>query len=92
MKAEGATEVLRRDATALGANGGAPFDLIFLDPPYGMGMGERALAAALAGGWVAKGAMVVWEESGPVTPPEGFAVLDRREYGGTVVTMLEVGE
>ena len=92
MRAEGSTEVIRRDAAALGKCGGPPFDLIFLDPPYGMGLGERALAAALAGGWVAKGAMVVWEESVPVVPPEGFEVLDRREYGGTVVTMLEAGE
>jgi 16S rRNA (guanine966-N2)-methyltransferase len=92
MKAEGVTEVIRRDAAALGVNRGAAFGLIFLDPPYGMGLGERALAAAQAGGWIAPGAMVVWEESARVTPPEGFAVLDRREYGGTVVTMLGVQE
>jgi 16S rRNA (guanine966-N2)-methyltransferase len=40
LKAEGA-RVLERDATRLGANGGTGFDLVFLDPPYGRGLGER---------------------------------------------------
>ena len=39
-----------------GRNPGPPFDLVFLDPPYGRGLGETALASALAGGWVAPGA------------------------------------
>ena len=44
-----------------------PFDLVFLDPPYGRGLGEKAIASALAGGWVAPGGLVVWEEG--VNPP-----------------------
>ncbi len=42
----GIAKLLRRDATALGPAGTlGPFDLVFLDPPYGKGLGERALAS-----------------------------------------------
>jgi 16S rRNA (guanine966-N2)-methyltransferase len=88
MKAEAATECLRRDATALGPNARAPFTLAFLDPPYGKALGERALAAALAGGWLASGAMIVWEDSIPPRPPAAVAQLDQRRYGDTLVTLL----
>jgi 16S rRNA (guanine966-N2)-methyltransferase len=88
-RAEGATKLFRRDATRLGENRGAPFTLVFLDPPYGRGLGEKALAAARAGGWIAPGALVVWEENHAVTAPEGFTELDSRRYGDTVITILE---
>jgi 16S rRNA (guanine966-N2)-methyltransferase len=92
MRAEGETRVLRQDARKLGANAGAPFGLVFLDPPYGKGLGEVALAAAHAGGWLAPGAMVVWEEGAATPVPEGFATVDQRKYGDTVVTLLKAPE
>ncbi|MBL9052521.1 MAG: 16S rRNA (guanine(966)-N(2))-methyltransferase RsmD [Tabrizicola sp.] len=88
MKAEGETRILRQDATRLGPNPGAPFTLVFLDPPYGKGMGEAALTAAQKGGWIAPEAMIVWEEGSAPTPPEGFALLDQRHYGNTLVTLM----
>ena len=42
MRAMGRTKVFRRNATTLGANHGAGFDLVFMDPPYGKGLGARA--------------------------------------------------
>src|SRR5690606_10877069 len=50
-------QVIARDATRLGPNLGTPFDLVFLDPPYGRELGPRALASARAGGWIAPGAL-----------------------------------
>ena len=91
-KAEGVTKVFRRDATKLGEVRGAPFDLIFLDPPYGKGLGERAMGAALSGGWVAPGALIVWEDNAPITPPAGLSVLDSRKYGDTQITILQADE
>jgi 16S rRNA (guanine966-N2)-methyltransferase len=88
MQAEGATQVLRQDARRLGANPGAPCDLVFLDPPYGKALGEAALTTALRGGWIAPGAMVVWEEGSAPHVPEGFAPIDQRRYGDTIVTLL----
>lgn len=80
--------VMRNDATRLGAWPNAPFDLVFLDPPYGKDMGQKALQAARAGGWLADGAMIVWEENAPMVAPEGFKRLDTRKYGDTHVTLL----
>jgi 16S rRNA (guanine966-N2)-methyltransferase len=88
MGADTPATLVPRDATSLGVNGGVAFDLVFLDPPYGRGLGERALASAREGGWIAPGAVVVWEEAAGPEPPAGFALADRRRYGGTVVTLL----
>lgn len=92
MRAEGQAELLRLDAARLPANPGAPHALVFLDPPYGKGLGEAALASALAGGWLSPGAMVVWEEGAPPLPPLGFDRLDQRRYGDTHVTLLRAPE
>lgn len=80
--------LLRADATRLGACAEAPFTLVFLDPPYGTGLGQAAVAAALAGGWIADGALVVWEDSTPQAPPPGFELHDTRRYGDTHITLM----
>lgn len=88
LRVEAETRVIARDATRPGPNTEAPFDLVFLDPPYGKGLGERALAAALAGNWIAPGALIVWEENtAPLVPP-GLTALDTRRYGDTMITLL----
>ncbi len=79
----GLCRIFRRDATKLGDVGAAPFDLAFLDPPYGRGFGEAALASLRDGRWLAPGALCVLEEAATsvVTPPRGFAPVERREAG-----------
>ncbi|MFO7921152.1 MAG: 16S rRNA (guanine(966)-N(2))-methyltransferase RsmD, partial [Nioella sp.] len=47
-----------------------------------------ALAAAIAGRWLAPGALIVWEENTPPALPEGCDQLDQRRYGDTLVTIL----
>lgn len=86
--AQGASTVLARDATDLGPVTGLPFGLVFLDPPYGKGLGEIALANAQTGGWIAPGALIMWEDNAPPRVPPGFALSDQRSYGGTVITLL----
>ncbi len=76
--------IVARDARRPGP--GAPHDLVFLDPPYGQGLGETAMAALRAEGWIAPGALIVWEEGQPPVT-EGLTVLDQRRYGDTVVTL-----
>lgn len=85
---EGSTKLVSRDARKLG-DAEEEFGLIFLDPPYGKGLGEAALDAMLASGWIAPGALVVWEEGGAVSVPEGLIQLDERRYGDTVIRLLE---
>ena len=82
--------LLPRDVTRLGPCPTEPFDLVFLDPPYRRGLGERAITAARAGGWLAPGAVVVWEEGGAVSALPGLGELDRRRYGNTAVTILQL--
>jgi 16S rRNA (guanine966-N2)-methyltransferase len=89
----GATKVYRRDATRLGPVAPlAPFTLAFLDPPYGRGLAEQALASARDGGWLAPGALAVVEEAADArfVPPEGFDELERRDYDDTQFTILRV--
>ena len=60
----GVTRIFRRDATKLGpVHPLEPFSLAFLDPPYGRGLAEKALASARAGGWLTPGALAVVEEA-----------------------------
>ncbi|NNU81650.1 16S rRNA (guanine(966)-N(2))-methyltransferase RsmD [Halovulum dunhuangense] len=94
LRAIGTTKIYRRDATRLGENRGAPYGLVFLDPPYGKGFGERALVSALAGGWIAPGALIVWEEAAgaSVTPPAGLVPLDDRRYGETQIRIFRLGD
>ncbi|MBL8573599.1 MAG: 16S rRNA (guanine(966)-N(2))-methyltransferase RsmD [Hyphomicrobiaceae bacterium] len=90
----GTTKIWRRDATRMGpCSPMEPFDLVFADPPYGKGLGEQALASALAGGWLKPGATVVWEEAADaaVTIPDGFELVDEREQGESRVRFLVVG-
>jgi 16S rRNA (guanine966-N2)-methyltransferase len=90
----GRTRIHRRDATDLGpkpAGDGAAFDIAFIDPPYGQGLGERALAELARGGWLAPRALVVFErgkaEPEPKTP--GYQRLDARDYGAGRVLFLK---
>lgn len=92
MRAMGETDVWRRDATRMGPNRGPLYSLVFLDPPYGKGLGERALTSCAEGGWLAPGALIVWEEGTVPLPPAGFAAVDQRRYGDTVVTLLRAPE
>ena len=87
-RAMGVTDVWRRDATNLGENRAKGYDLVFLDPPYGKGMGEVALANALKGGSIAPQGIVVWEESAAPPVVAGLTQIDQRKYGDTVVTLL----
>ena len=79
----GVSRIFRRDATRLGdAQRLAPFSLVFLDPPYGRGLAQSALASAQAGGWIAPGALIVVEEAAKAAfaAPAGMEELDRRTY------------
>jgi len=88
----GATKIWRRDATRLGPAGTlAAFDLVFCDPPYAKGLGERALAAAVDGGWVSADTVAVLEEraGAGVAWPAPFAEVDRRRYGDTEIVIAK---
>jgi len=90
----GTTRVHRRDATQLGQRpGGAAeaYDLIFLDPPYRKGLGEKALAALRAGNWLSQDAVVVFERA---ADEDDFATdvwekINSKNYGAAQVLFLK---
>jgi 16S rRNA (guanine966-N2)-methyltransferase len=89
----GTTRIFRRDATKLGpAYPLEPFPLVFLDPPYGKGLAEQALASAREGGWLMKDALAVVEEAvgSAFKAPGGFEEIERRAYDDTEFTFLRL--
>jgi 16S rRNA (guanine966-N2)-methyltransferase len=87
----GVTKVYRRDATDLGpAHPVEPFALVFCDPPYGKGFGEKALVSLRDGGWLVPSALLVVEEATTAAfkAPEGFDELERRAYDDTEFVFL----
>ena len=84
----GVARVFRRDAINLGSSTQhVKFNLVFADPPYGQGLGERGLASAIDGGWLAADAIIVLEEAGTsaIDLPPGVTRLDQRDYGNTQI-------
>ncbi len=87
----GVTRVFRRDATNLGpCYPVEPFSLVFLDPPYSQGLGEKALASLIEGKWLTPGALVIAEEatSAKLAAPAGYEELGRRAYDDTEFVFL----
>jgi 16S rRNA (guanine966-N2)-methyltransferase len=68
----------------------APYDLVFLDPPYPHGTDtvESDLTALADGGWLVPGALVAVERSSRSTAPSfppGFSDVRERHYGETTL-------
>lgn len=89
---QGRSKIFRRDATRLGDVGAlAPFDLVFADPPYGKGLGEKALNAALKGGWLTDDVLCIAEEAAgsACNPGSSFRITDERIYGDSAIRLFE---
>ncbi|MEO0328927.1 MAG: 16S rRNA (guanine(966)-N(2))-methyltransferase RsmD [Pseudomonadota bacterium] len=85
-------DVLGIDCRQLGAIGETnPFDLVFADPPYSKGLGERAASMVAKDGWLAPGALLVLEEDKGSLPDEitHFDMIDRRFYGQTGIGLFK---
>jgi 16S rRNA (guanine966-N2)-methyltransferase len=74
----------RADAFAMLETRGRPYDLVFLDPPYGHGLAPRCLRALVAGGWLRPGARVYVETEAAAGAPEtatGWALVRKSRVG-----------
>ncbi|UCG38165.1 MAG: 16S rRNA (guanine(966)-N(2))-methyltransferase RsmD [bacterium] len=68
-----------------------PFDLVFLDPPYGSDQGTLTLLALTKHAKSLQGSLIVLEQASGVEPgpvPPGLRIADSRRYGSTRVTLL----
>ena len=89
----GITKIFRRDATRLGNIGSIkPFDLVFADPPYRKGYGEKAARSLREGGWLNADAIFVLEEATDMFPEnlKGYSLEDKRSYGETTIGFFSI--
>ncbi len=90
----GQCKIWRRDATDLGPSAPqSPYGLVFIDPPYGKGLGEKALHSLVEDGWLSPNAIVVLEEAekAEVAEVAGLTLIDERTYGETQLRIYRFG-
>lgn len=76
--------VIRSDARQFLAGTGEPFDIIFLDPPFGEPVLADVCRRIEAGGWLAPGGLVYLEAPASAGPPElpaGWTMLRTKRAG-----------
>lgn len=84
----GCVKLSKRDATRLGSlNRGASYNLVFADPPYGHGLGERSLIECSQQGWLSPNAMIVLEERSDVIVnlPSSFIFVKHHKFSDTTI-------
>lgn len=82
-------QILAADATCLPALSDSPFDLAFLDPPYGKSLAEAAVVGLAAR--LSPGALVAVErgtDEGALFVT-GYEMLDERRWGAAKVAFLK---
>ncbi|GAM11046.1 putative rRNA methyltransferase YlbH [Geobacter sp. OR-1] len=90
----GSAEVIQADviqALAKLDNQNRKFDLVFADPPYGMGLADKFLDKISATTLLAEGALVVVESGAKENFPleeRCLRQIDRRVYGDTALTFF----
>lgn len=70
-----------------------PFHLVFIDPPYRLGLAEKVLEYLAGSALVDEDSLVVAELSAKETIPTAFAALrefDRRVYGDTAISFFRI--
>ena len=67
-----------------------PFNILFLDPPYGCGLAEPTLKSLVESGWIGEESLTVLEVAtdDSIDLPEGFLVVDERQQGKSRVIFL----
>lgn len=94
LKVKEQTAMRLCDATKLGSIGKLkPFDLAFVDPPYGKGLVEISILNLTNGGWLTPNAILVVEDRVGSSPPvlPSFIMLDERKFGDTSIRFMKSG-
>ena len=64
------------------------FDLVFIDPPYGKGLGLKALKILTEYELFNKETLIILEEGEQINSIEGFSIDDCRKYGSSYAHFL----
>lgn len=77
-------QIIKTDATkklpTLSKNS---FDTVFIDPPYGKGLGQKALKILKECELLRKETLIILEEGHQINSIEDFSLKDCRRYGGS---------
>lgn len=89
--------IIKARAERYAAAAGRPFDVILIDPPYAFTTEscDRLLADLVASGLAGDRSLIMLERStrsAEPTPPAGWLVGERRDYGETAVFYIERDE
>ena len=88
LDAEARTEIRQQPAESAPPPD-RPFDLVFLDPPYGLGLAEQALTHVANAQWLAPGALVSVETGERLAAiPETLEVETERRFGKARLHLL----
>lgn len=77
-------ELVEMDALAYLARPAEPFEVVFLDPPFGQGLLEPCCRALAEGGWLCDGASIYLESEralGEPVLPEGWRIHRSKQTG-----------
>jgi 16S rRNA (guanine966-N2)-methyltransferase len=80
----GRGRVIRSDARGFLGGPAEPFDIVFLDPPFGEPLLADACRRIESGGWLAPGGIVYLESpasAGPPELPDGWTLLKTKRAG-----------
>jgi 16S rRNA (guanine966-N2)-methyltransferase len=88
---ESKTKVIKSDATKrlpiLSKNN---FGMVFIDPPYGKGLGQRALKILLEYELISEETLIILEEGNQINSIENFFIKDCRRYGSSYAHFLTI--
>ena len=86
---ENKAKVIRADATKkLPTLFKDSFDLVFIDPPYGKGLGQQALKILEKCELLNNETLIILEEGQQINSFESFSIQDCRRYGGSYAHFL----
>ena len=84
------TQVIKADATkTLPQISESDFDTVFIDPPYGKGLGKR-LCKTLGVQMLRTDTLIILEEGCEINAVEGFSIKDCRRYGSSYAHFLKL--
>ena len=66
------------------------FDLVFIDPPYGKGLGLKALKVLTKYELLNKETLIILEEGEQINSIESFSIDDCRRYGSSYAHFLKL--
>lgn len=89
LKVQDQTQILKIDAQTL-SKPPAPFDIIFLDPPYRMGLLAPTLNSIIATDWLSKDSVIIAElaSDDETDFPESLDIVDERTQGQQRIVFL----